>query len=63
LQVYEDYQEALRASGALDFDDLLVWGLRLFTKAPEVLEGIRHIFVDEFQVSSSSFRRLSYPVD
>ena len=41
----------MRAANALDFDDLLVFGLRLFTEVPEVLRSCKHILVDEFQVS------------
>lgn len=49
-QLYAEYEEALRESNSLDFDDLLVFGLRLFRSAPRVLESCFHILVDEFQV-------------
>jgi DNA helicase-2/ATP-dependent DNA helicase PcrA len=52
-RVYEQYQERLRASGGLDFDDLLMETVRLFREGPEVLaryqERYHHILVDEFQ--------------
>lgn len=51
IQLYGEYEAALREANSLDFDDLLVFGLRLFTEAPRVLESCRHILVDEFQVS------------
>ena len=52
-QLYADYEATLREANSLDFDDLLVFGLRLFRTAPQVLETCRHILVDEFQVCVS----------
>lgn len=47
------YDEALRAIGAVDFDDLLVLTYRLLMSEPEVLERYQsrfsHVLVDEFQ--------------
>jgi DNA helicase-2/ATP-dependent DNA helicase PcrA len=47
------YAEAKLKMGAMDFDDLLVNGLRLFREQPQVLrhyqERFRHVLVDEFQ--------------
>lgn len=52
-QVYERYQELLRASNALDFDDLLTNVVWLFRDRPEALakyqRHFEHILVDEFQ--------------
>jgi len=52
-RVYERYQEMLRASNALDFDDLLMRTVELFRKHKEVLERYQtryvHVMVDEFQ--------------
>jgi len=52
-RVYREYQELLQENGALDFDDLLLFTVRLFTEHPQVLrryqERYRHILVDEFQ--------------
>ena len=52
-QVFPLYQRALRAQGALDFDDLLLLPLRLFREHPEVLGSyvrrFRYLLVDEFQ--------------
>ncbi|MBI5627486.1 MAG: UvrD-helicase domain-containing protein, partial [Candidatus Rokubacteria bacterium] len=42
-----------RAAGAVDFDDLLLLGVRLLETAPDVLDGYRglwrHVLVDEYQ--------------
>src|SRR5207247_383398 len=51
--VYAGYQTALRASGALDFDDLIAESVRLLEQHPEVGEKYRrrfqHVLVDEYQ--------------
>jgi DNA helicase-2/ATP-dependent DNA helicase PcrA len=52
-KVYREYEKALRRHNALDFDDLLLKPLDLFTKHPEVLQKyqnkFRYILVDEYQ--------------
>ncbi|NLF01412.1 MAG: UvrD-helicase domain-containing protein [Anaerolineales bacterium] len=52
-RIYERYQTLLRASGGLDFDDLLMVTVHLFRERPDVLaryqEQLQHILVDEFQ--------------
>ena len=52
-KVYERYQRALQAAGAVDFGDLIVRVIELFRKHPEIAQGyssrFRHILVDEFQ--------------
>lgn len=48
-QVYEEYQKRLEASNALDFDDLLLLGARLFREHPTLSDQIDHVLVDEFQ--------------
>ena len=52
-RVYKRYEEMLRASNALDFDDLLVWAVRLLVDNPQVRERyarrFEHVLVDEFQ--------------
>ena len=52
-KVYERYQQALQAAGAVDFGDLIVRVIELFRKHPEIAQGyssrFRHILVDEFQ--------------
>jgi DNA helicase-2/ATP-dependent DNA helicase PcrA len=51
--VYRRYQERLAAAGGLDFDDLLLYTVRLLEEAPNVLawyRGLwRHVLVDEYQ--------------
>jgi DNA helicase-2/ATP-dependent DNA helicase PcrA len=54
-QLYGEYEAALREANSLDFDDLLVFGLRLFRTAPRVISHCRHILVDEFQVGYPLF--------
>jgi len=53
VQAYGMYEERLRRSQALDFDDLLFFTWRLFAQKPEVLgsyENLLHyILVDEYQ--------------
>lgn len=44
---YEAYEEALKKNNALDFDDLLLYGVRLFQESPAILASCRHILVDE----------------
>ncbi len=52
-RIYVKYEEILRANDALDFDDLLVWAVRLFWDHEDVLaryqEYYQHILVDEWQ--------------
>ncbi len=52
-KAYRRYQARLDEANALDFDDLLVDGLRLFEEAPEVLaryqDRWRYVHVDEYQ--------------
>jgi DNA helicase-2/ATP-dependent DNA helicase PcrA len=50
---FQLYEEKLRASNALDFDDLIMRTLELFADHPPVLDGYRERFkfvhVDEYQ--------------
>ncbi len=52
-RAYVEYQETLRKSNALDFDDLIVKTVELFKTCPEVLAGyqdrFRYLMVDEYQ--------------
>jgi DNA helicase II / ATP-dependent DNA helicase PcrA len=52
-RLYSAYERRLGESHALDFDDLLVWTVRLFRDHPAVLADyqarFRHILVDEYQ--------------
>ena len=46
-KVYVEYEAALRRINALDFDDLLVYGVKLFSKHQECAIWCKHILVDE----------------
>ena len=62
-RAYEAYDRALDGSNALDFDDLLMEGLRLFNESPEALEKYAgrylHVLVDEFQDTNPVQYRLT----
>jgi DNA helicase II / ATP-dependent DNA helicase PcrA len=51
--VYTEYQKRLRKNQALDFDDLIMMTIQLFTRVPDVLEyyqrKFQYIHVDEYQ--------------
>ncbi len=51
--LYHEYEKRLKANNALDFDDLLLYTVRLFKENPDVLEEYqerwRFINVDEYQ--------------
>jgi DNA helicase-2/ATP-dependent DNA helicase PcrA len=52
------YESALRACNAVDFDDLILLTLRLFTEHPDALEAcrerFRYVMVDEYQDTNAS---------
>ncbi|MBO7214861.1 MAG: UvrD-helicase domain-containing protein [Clostridia bacterium] len=52
-EIFSKYQEELKKSNALDFDDLLIKTLHLFEDFPEVLayytERFQYVHIDEFQ--------------
>src|ERR1700704_6454775 len=52
-RVYESYQDVLRRSGGLDFDDLIMKLVELFNTDAEALDKwrdrFRHVLVDEYQ--------------
>jgi DNA helicase-2/ATP-dependent DNA helicase PcrA len=52
-EIYSSYETALRASNALDFDDLIAVPVRLLRRSSEVLERtagrFQHVLVDEYQ--------------
>ncbi len=57
-RVYERYQQLLLNSNALDFDDLLLLPIRLFSEHDDVLQTYRgryrHLLVDEFQDTNTA---------
>jgi DNA helicase-2/ATP-dependent DNA helicase PcrA len=60
--VFQRYQQQITASGAVDFDDLLLLTVRLFEEAPEALgwyRGLwRHMLVDEYQDTNRAQYRI-----
>ena len=52
-EVYKEYENSLKRSNAIDFDDLLLLPIKLFTEHKEVLqkyqEQFKYIFIDEYQ--------------
>lgn len=52
-KVYQEYVQRLRLNNSMDFDDLLVLPIALFTKFPETLEKyqnrFKYILIDEYQ--------------
>jgi DNA helicase-2/ATP-dependent DNA helicase PcrA len=61
-KVYLRYEDELRKSNALDFDDLITMTIRLFEEQPKILkkyQGIfEHVLVDEFQDTNPAQYRL-----
>lgn len=53
VEIYREYQKRLASADALDFDDLLVMTVELFSQCPKVLEKYRrrfeYVLVDEYQ--------------
>ena len=51
--VYKEYEQKLIKSSSLDFDDLLMLPIKLFSKYPEVLkkyqEKYKYVLIDEYQ--------------
>jgi DNA helicase-2/ATP-dependent DNA helicase PcrA len=60
--VYEGYQEVLRRRNALDFDDFLLFTIRLMEEdeyaAKSIRESYRYILVDEYQDVNHAQHRL-----
>ena len=52
-RIYRLYEDKLHENSALDFDDLILWVVRLFRERPDVLSGYQdrfhYILVDEYQ--------------
>lgn len=45
--VYEQYEQNLQRNNSLDFDDLLLFGVKLFTEHKGTVAWCRHVLVDE----------------
>lgn len=61
-QVYELYQQKLKDNKGMDFDDLLINSIKLFSQERDILlfyrEKFRHILVDEYQDTNIAQYRL-----
>ncbi len=53
IELYRAYLRALKEQNSMDFDDILLYSVRLFDDFPEVLDiyrkRFRHLLVDEYQ--------------
>lgn len=47
VRVYAEYETILKRNNSLDFDDLLIHGVRLFARVPKSIAWCRHVLVDE----------------
>jgi superfamily I DNA/RNA helicase len=56
--IQKKYESALRACNAVDFDDLILLTLKLFTEHPQALEACRakyrYVMVDEYQDTNAA---------
>ena len=52
-RIYERYESTLRSSNAVDFDDLLLWTVKLFDEHLDIRkrysQRFEHVLIDEFQ--------------
>ena len=46
-EVYIGYEQILKENNALDFDDLLIYGVKLFSQHQEAVLWCKHILIDE----------------
>lgn len=57
-KIYKEYQERLQTLKALDFGDLLLYNLKLFSSHPEVLQSyqnqFKYLLVDEYQDTNTA---------
>ncbi|KAF9468047.1 UvrD-helicase-domain-containing protein [Collybia nuda] len=52
--IYEQYEKILRRNNALDFDDLLLFGVKLFSEHQSTVAWCKHLLVDEFQDTNTT---------
>lgn len=61
-KIYERYQKKLKQANAVDFDDIIILTVRLFTENPDILEKyqnrFKYIMVDEYQDTNNAQYRL-----
>lgn len=57
-RIYKKYELARKKAGALDFDDLLLETVRMFSEKPDIRakwrEHFKHILIDEYQDTNSA---------
>ncbi len=63
-KIYKEYQIRMKAANALDFDDIIVFTVRLFEQFPDILNHYRNLYkyvmVDEYQDTNfAQFRLVS----
>ena len=63
VKIYEKYEDKLRKSSTVDFDDLLMLPIELFKKDKKVLEHYqnkyKYVFIDEYQDTNEAQYKLS----
>jgi len=64
-QIYDLYTKRLKQLYALDFDDLILWTIRLFEKDEDILfkwsNRFHHVLVDEFQdIDRQQYQLIKY---
>ncbi|MBQ8891629.1 MAG: UvrD-helicase domain-containing protein [Bacilli bacterium] len=62
-KVYQKYEDSLYQNNSLDFDDLLVLPIKLFTKKPDILlkyqNKFKYILIDEYQDTNEAQYKLT----
>jgi DNA helicase-2/ATP-dependent DNA helicase PcrA len=62
-RIYVRYQDELKKNNALDFDDIIMYTVKLFKKHPGVLKKYQkdfsHLMIDEFQDTNAAQYRLA----
>ncbi|KAF5391670.1 hypothetical protein D9757_002375 [Collybiopsis confluens] len=53
-EIYKVYEKTLRKNNSLDFDDLLLFGVKLFTENQDAVKWCKHVLVDEFQDTNTT---------
>ena len=63
LEVYRKYEDKLKRNNSVDFDDLLILPIKLFTEYEDILdhyqEKYKYILVDEYQDTNEAQYRLT----
>ncbi|KAI0714341.1 P-loop containing nucleoside triphosphate hydrolase protein [Cerioporus squamosus] len=52
--IYKEYEKTLRGSNGLDFDDLLLFGVKLFAQQKKASSWCQHVLVDEYQDTNTT---------